>query len=110
MHVEDFAAERIIELCEKQHITMYRLAQLSEVKQSTISNIVKHNTLPNLVTLEKICTGLGITLSQFFQEDDTCFSLTDEQKQIIKLWITLDSDNKNLIMTLLQGMVNTKQG
>lgn len=108
MHIEDFTANRIIELCEKQHITMYRLAQLSGVKQSTISNIIKHNTLPNLVTLEKICTGLGITLSQFFQEDDTCFSLTAEQKQIVNLWITLNSDNKNLIMTILQGMADTK--
>ena len=104
MHIEEFVARRTVELCQKQHITMYRLAQLSGVKQSTISNIMNHNTLPSLVTLEKLCNGFGITLSQFFQENDTCTTLTEEQKQIVDIWITLNKENKNLIKTILQGM------
>ena len=27
--------------------------------------------LPSLITLEKICTALGVTLSQFFQEGNS---------------------------------------
>lgn len=57
LRIEDFVADRIINLCNKQHITMYRLAQISGLKQSTISNIMKRGTLPNLITLEKICIG-----------------------------------------------------
>ena len=108
MHVEDFVAKRTKELIKQQHITMYKLAQLSGLKQSTISNIIKRKTLPNLITLEKICKGFEITLSQFFQENDIYLSLTDDQKQIVDLWITLSDDNKNIIKTILQGMVNTK--
>lgn len=108
LHVEDFVAKRTIELCEKQHITMYRLAQMSGIKQSTISNIMKKKTLPNLITLEKICNGFGISLSQFFQEDDMCFTLTDDQKQMIDIWIALDREKRNVIKTILQGMANVE--
>ena len=105
MHIEEFVARRVAELCQKQHLTMYRLAQLSGVKQSTISNILNQKTLPNIVTLEKLCNSFGITLSQFFQEDDACTAtLTEEQKQILDIWITLNKENKNLIKTILQGM------
>lgn len=99
-------ADRTEELCRKQHITMYRLAQLAGVKQSTISNIMKKKTLPSLITLEKICTGLNITLSQFFAENNTCCSLTEDQKQLVDIWISLSSENKALINTILQGMIN----
>lgn len=108
MHVEDFVAERTIALCEKQHITMYRLAQMSGIKQSTISNIMKKKTLPNLITLEKICNGFGISLSQFFQEDDMCFSLTDDQKQLMNIWTALEREKRDVIKTILQGMAGTE--
>lgn len=106
MHIEEFVAERTAELCRQQHITMYRLAQLAGVKQSTISNIVKQKTLPSLITLEKICSGLDITLSQFFQENDDCHALTEDQKQLVEIWVSLTKDNKNLIRTIMQGMIN----
>ena len=35
--------------------------------------------LPSLITLEKICTALGVTLSQFFQEGNS-ENLSEEQK------------------------------
>lgn len=108
LRVEDFVAKRITELCQKQHITMYRLAQLSGLKQSTISNIIKRGTLPGLITLEKICSGFGITLSQFFQEHDECGALTEEQQNIVNMWITLSADKKELLKTILQGMANPK--
>lgn len=104
LHIEDFVAKRTTELCEKQHITMYRLAQLSGVKQSTISNIMKKKTLPNLITLEKLCNGFEISLSQFFQEEDMCFTLTDYQKQLIDIWTALDREKRNVIKTILKGM------
>lgn len=107
MHIEDFVAERITELCAKQQISMYRLAQLSGLKQSTISNIMKRGTLPNLITLEKMCDGFGITMSQFFQENGECLSLTAEQKDIINIWITLDAEKKELFYHILLGMKNS---
>ena len=107
LRIEDFVADRIINLCNKQHITMYRLAQISGLKQSTISNIMKRGTLPNLITLEKICIGFGITMSQFFQEKEECLNLTTQQKEIINIWIDLDEEKRELFYNILLGMKNS---
>lgn len=104
MHIEDYVAGRVVSLCDKQNMSMYRLAQVSGLKQSTISNISKRRTLPNLITLEKICDGFRITMSQFFQEKEECLNLTEEQKKIISMWNMLDEDKKKLFYNILLGM------
>ena len=52
-------------LCEKRDISKYRLSQLSEISPSSLGRIMAQENLPSLITLEKICTALGVTLSQF---------------------------------------------
>lgn len=86
-------------------MTMYRLAQVTELQQSTISNIMKRKTLPNLITLEKICNGIGVSLAQFFQEDGDIVSLTDEQKQVVETWISLSEEDKKLVKIYVQGIM-----
>lgn len=39
--------------------------------QSSLGRIMAQENLPSLITLEKICTALGVTLSQFFQEGNS---------------------------------------
>ncbi len=109
LHIEDYVTERVINLCDKQQMSMYRLAQMTGLRQSTISNIVKRRTLPNLITLEKICDGFEITLSQFFQEKEECLNLTQEQKKIVNMWIMLDEDKRKLFYNILLGMTEVGQ-
>ena len=45
-----------------------------------IKKLSEENLQPNVASIEKICAGFGITLSQFFQEDDSVY-LTKEQKE-----------------------------
>ena len=40
--------------------------------------------LPSLITLEKICAALGVTLSQLFQEGNS-ENLTEEQEEILRI-------------------------
>ena len=61
---------RIRELLNERNWTEYKLAKESGLSQSTISNIFKRNTVPSISTLELICGGFGISLSQFFSEGD----------------------------------------
>ena len=51
----------------------YALAENSGLTQSTISTWRRRNLQPNVASLEKICSGLGISLSQFFQEEDSVY-------------------------------------
>ena len=66
MQIEKYIADKITSLCEKRDISKYRLSQLSGISQSSLGRIMVQENLPSLITLEKICTALGVTLSQFF--------------------------------------------
>ena len=71
MQIEKYIADKITSLCEKRDISKYRLSQLSGISQPSLGRIIAQENLPSLITLEKICTALGVTLSQFFQEDNS---------------------------------------
>lgn len=71
--------------------------------QSTIANIFRRNTVPSLSTLEAICGGFGITLGQFFS-DDNLVQLTDEQMYLFNRWISLTAEQKKLILGLVKSM------
>ena len=58
---------RIIELCDENNITVNKLATISGVTQSTLSNIIGgRNNSTTVSTIKKLCDGLEITLGEFF--------------------------------------------
>ena len=99
------AKQRIKELMSKKNISEYRLAKLSGLSQSTISNIFNRNTAPTLPTIEAICTGLGISMAQFFAEKDeeAPVYLTTEQKAFFDKWLTLSAEQKQVIQQLVNS-------
>ena len=82
----------------------YELAKNSGLTQSTISTWYRKNQIPTIQTLDKICKGFGITLSQFFAEGDDAISLTSEQKEILNNWSCLNEHQKQVISDLLKVM------
>ncbi len=61
---------RILELCEKNNMTIYRLALESGVSQSTIKSIIYGKSKnPGIVTIKMLCDGLGIDIVTFFDTD-----------------------------------------
>lgn len=90
------ALQRIKDLLKEYQWSTYKLSVKSGLPQSTLANMFARNNLPTLQTLEMICKGFGISLSQFFdyKEDDNTLQkqndfltkynrLTDEQKKIV---------------------------
>lgn len=62
--------ERLIELCEKQNMSIHKLSTESAVAPSTIKNILYGKSKnPGVVTLKMLCDGLGITVNEFFDTD-----------------------------------------
>lgn len=93
---------RIKQLMENRGWTEYKLAQVSEVAPTTIANIFHRGTVPSIITLEALCKAFGITLSQFFAEDDMV-SLSEDQKDILVEWSYLDDKQKTNLIELLKG-------
>ena len=96
--------ERIREYMNARNWTEYRMAKESGLSQSTIANMFIRHTAPSVPTLEAICKGFGITLSQFFSENGRMVELTDEQFALFQKWALLTSEQKQLISALIDNM------
>ena len=70
MNISQATAKRIIELCKSRRITVNKLSNISGVTQSTVNDIV-NNKAKNIgvVTIKKLCDGLEITITEFFDTD-----------------------------------------
>lgn len=67
MNVGQAVRERIAELCEEKHITINKLANISGITQSALNNIMSgRNNSTTISTIQKICDGLEITVTDFF--------------------------------------------
>lgn len=99
--------QRIKQLMDQRGWTEYRLALNCGLSQSTISNIFRRNTTPSVATLETICTAFGITLSQFFAEGDM-IDLNPELKEVFEHWISLTSEQKELVLQMLRTLNSGK--
>lgn len=85
--------------------TDYTLAVNSDLTQSTISTWRSRNLQPNLASIEKICNGLGITLSQFFSEADGKELLNKDQQHILDLWNRLSPSQKAAVAAMLESFL-----
>ena len=101
MQIEEYVAGNIKDLCKKRHVSKYRLAQLTGIAQSSLGRIIANESTPSLQTLEKICSALDVTLSQFFQ-DEKENHLTDKQNEVI--WNDLSADEQAVVLAMLRGL------
>jgi len=72
-------AKRIRSLCKKRGISINLLARMSNVRQSSIDNIVNGRTQnPGVVNLHKIASALNMTLAEFLDfKELNAFSFDD---------------------------------
>lgn len=67
MTIGEAVRERVLGLCAERNISVNKLCTLSGVNQSTVNNIVSgRNRSTTVSTVQKLCDGLGITVTEFF--------------------------------------------
>lgn len=96
--------KKIDHLLKERGWSDYRLSAESGLSTSTIANMRRRNTVPSISTLETICQAFGITLSQFFQEENNLVELTSEQKEFFDNWVTLTASQKKLFFDLIKEL------
>ena len=80
MTLREAIAKRILTLCCERGITANKLSTISGMTQSTINNIINTGSNnPTVSTIKKICDGLDISLSEFF-DNELFTSLEQEVK------------------------------
>ena len=78
MRLNKVIEEKITKLLIERNITVNKLESMSCLTQSTVDSLINGKSKnPKLLTIVRICDGLGITLTEFF--DDKLFLNLDTE-------------------------------
>ena len=92
---------KIEKLKEERGWTDYELSQQSMVTQSTIASMKARNTPPKVDTLQAICGAFGLSLAQFFLEDEKVEVLSVQEKALVEKFRRLPDDKRKAVIELL---------
>lgn len=104
---------RIRELCKQRGWSLYKLAKESDISYSSLNNIFIRNTQPTIPTLEKICEGFKIPLSEFFADSPSTLThyyvLSEDEEKLISSYRSISKDNKKLLEEFINFLVQKSQ-
>ena len=95
---------RINELCKARSWTYYRLAKESGIPYSTLNTMLHKTYVPTVPSLMKLCDGFGISVAQFFSDQDETVLLTKKQKECLAQWDRLDTHGQELALAYMEGL------
>lgn len=96
--------EKIEKLRLQRGWSKNNLAMEAFLTQSTLNNLYSRNAEPKLSTLRSICSAFGITLSEFFAEEEDPEKKLDVDAELIKRVITLNYEQKKALLALLRTL------
>lgn len=80
MTIVEATRARIEELCNEKGINFCQLATVSGIPYTTVKSIIyQQSKNPGIITIKKICDGLDITITEFF-DTETFKNLEQELK------------------------------
>lgn len=96
---------KITQMREERKWSEAQLAEQAGMTQSTISSWYRRNMTPSVSSLSKICRAFGVTLSQFFMEEESnLFSLSDTQVQLLHSVEKLDQEQYEALLNFLHTL------
>ena len=111
MTVQDIHG-RIKSLAADRNLSMYELAKRAGMAESTIYNLFERGTMPKLETLEKLCSAMDVSLSDFFvflSGPEKRIHMTGEEIALIELNRELTKRNREHLFIYAQGMLDSQQ-
>ena len=97
-----FVNEKINRMCEARGWTLYQLSDRTEIPYSTLNSAINRNAAPKIDTLQRICDAFGISLAQFFMEDEQLEILSSEEKKLVTLFRKLTENKQRAIIEILE--------
>lgn len=95
--------KRILELCEQKNWSEYKLSQEAKIPNSSINAMFKHNHVPTIHNLKKICDAFEITLSQFF---DSYLFGNNNTHLYVELWNDLTVSDREKVLIYMHGLLH----
>ena len=92
--------ERLKKLRTDQKLSVYRLSRISDVSENHIRTIEKGNSHPSVETLENLLRPLGITMSEFFRDDESIIFPSSYEKELLQAVRKLDAKKSDILLLL----------
>lgn len=90
---------RIRELRKSKDFSIIELANKVGITNVYLSDIERGNKLPTIPTLQKICSELGTTFSEFFNEE-----ISPETKILMNDYDSLDENDKKAVQVIVKSL------
>lgn len=99
--------QKIKELLAERNWSIYKLAKESGIPYSSLNSLFQKNNQPTLSTLEKICKGFHISVSEFFLDTtpyrEQIYTFSNDELHIIEMYRSLSPCNQNLFLAYIKG-------
>lgn len=92
MNHSELILKRLYFFLREKNMTINKLADVSGIRQSTLSNMVNRKSVPKVDMLYRICEALDISLQEFFDfEPYSAKTRSKEQNEIESLIQDVDN-------------------
>lgn len=92
--------KRLKKIRESKKISIYKLSQDTGISQGHISDLENGRNQPTIETLKRLLVPMGITLSDFFNEDGEISVLNERERELVANFRTLPDDKAELYFML----------
>ena len=93
--------KRINDIRHERGWSVNYLALEAGLTQSTLSSMLLRNTPPRIDTLQALCDAFGITLAQFFLDEETTELVSDREKLLLEHFRKLPTEKQDALLTIL---------
>ena len=101
--------QRLNELLKERNWTLYRLANECKLPSSSLYNMKSRNYLPSLTTLDIICSGLGISICDFFLFNSPVKKdshLTGDEISLLEITRGLSKKHQEILLAYANGLAD----
>ena len=98
---------KITKLKNERGWSTYKLADEAGITQSTLANMFSRKTMPSIQTLNSICTAFGISLSEFFSEDEKEIKEFSNNQLMVE-YNKLNAKNKSIVKKIIHELQGTE--
>lgn len=97
--------ERLRYWRKKKKVSVYKLCHISDISENHIRSIEKGEKQPTVAKLKALTDALGVSLSEFFNEDEAhiCY-LTENEKHLLDLYRSLPPNKADIILDFYTKM------
>ena len=97
-------ANRLDYLRTQAGLSVRDLAKRVGIANSAMYSIISGEKVPNILTLHNLCAALNISLSDFFDFDETVYKLRGKENIVIKIYREISPMSQDTVIKMLKCM------